>query len=150
MTTLKVKDKEYKLKFGYKSFKNSGILKEVVEMQKKLSNAKENDESDIATIEEVFDLNSKLVLAALQKNHEEFRANYKDQESVEKKIEMVDDLMDEYMDEEDSMSIMDLFGALTEELFNNGFLSSKSENLEKSAKEQNATVVPTDHKKKEN
>ena len=159
MTTLKVGDKEYKLKFGYKSFKKSGILREVVSMRKKISGAKEN--TDVSTeneedelgnleiLEEVLELNSKLVLAALQKYNEEFRTDYKSEEEVQAIIDKVDDLMDDYMDEEDSMSIMDLFSTLTEELFNNGFLSKKSEKLEEALAQQDATIVPIDHKQSE-
>lgn len=157
MTTLKVKDKEYKLKFGYKSFKKSGILREVVAMQKKIKKpwkeeeeAESNAEDNIEILEEVLELNSKLVLAALQKNHEEFRADYENPELIEKIIDKVDDLMDDYMDEEGSMPIMDLFSALTEELFNNGFLSKKSPKLEEAAEKQDATIIPIDHKQGEN
>lgn len=152
MIVLKIKDKEYKLKFGYKSFKKSGVLREVVEMQKKIkgSGAEENEEDNIGALEEILELNSRLVLAALQKNHEEFRTDYKSEEDVSMIIEKVDDLMDDYMDEDDSMSIMDLFSKLAEELFNNGFLSKKSEKLEESLTEQDATIIPMDHKKKEN
>lgn len=160
MTTLKVKDKEYKLKFGYKSFKQSGILREVVSMRKKISGAKENADDNaeneenelenLEILEEVLELNSKLVLAALQKHNEEFRTDYKNKEEVQKIVDKVDDLMDDYMDEEDSMSIMDLFSTLTEELFNNGFLSKKSEKLEEALTQQDATIVPIDHKQSEN
>ena len=151
MIKIKVKEKEYSLKFGYKSFKKSGILHEVVAMQKKMKeNGGEDAEGNIDMLEKVLDLNSKLVAAALQKNHEEFRAEYGDEESEKKVINMVDDLMDDYMDEEDSMSIMDLFEKLMEELFDNGFLSKKSESLEESLETQDATIIPMDHKQKEN
>lgn len=160
MITLKVKEKEYNLKFGYKSFKQSGILREVVSMRKKISGTKENADADtqneddglenLEILEEVLELNSKLVLAALQKYHEEFRTDYKSIDEVQTIIDKVDDLMDDYMDEDDSMSIMDLFTTLTEELFNNGFLSKKSEKLEEAAEKLDATVIPIDHKQSEN
>lgn len=158
MITLKIKGKEYNLKFGYKSFKKSNILNEVVSMQKKIKNPNENTGENTAEsamenieiLERVLELSSKLVLAALQKYHEEFRADYKREEEVQKIIDKVDDLMDDYMDEEDSMSIMDLFMTLTEELFNNGFLSKKSPKLEEAAEKMDATVIPIDHKQSEN
>lgn len=148
MITLKVKDKGYKLKFGYKSFKESGVLHEVVEMQKKLQDAK--SENGIEALEDVFELNSKLLLAALQKYNEEFRVDYNDKEAVQMYIDKVDNFIDDYMEEENAMSIMELFSTLSEELFNNGFLSKKSEKLEKALTEQNATVIPIDHKQIEN
>ncbi len=156
MIVLKVKDKEYKLKFGYKSFKKSGILREVVAMQNKvkkpddIENTEESAEDNIEVLEEVLELNSKLVLAALQKNHEEFRADYNNPDSVASIVDKVDDLMDDYMDEEDSMSIMELFNKLVDELFNNGFLSKKSDKLEVAAEAQDATVIPIDHLRSEN
>lgn len=156
MITLKVKDKEYRLKFGYKSFKKSGILREVIAMQKKIKKpesgdaAAENAEDNIQILEEVLDLNSKLVLAALQKNHEEFRADYDSPSSVNEIVDKVDNFMDDYMDEEESMSIMELFNKLVDELFNNGFLQKKSEKLEKALEDQDTTVVPIDHLRKEN
>lgn len=158
MIKLKVKDKEYKLKFGYKSFKKSGILKEVVAMQTKARESKEESgqeqekdvENQVELLEEVLELNSKLVLIALQKHHEEFRIDYENKEEMNSLIDRVDDFMDDYMDEEDSMSIMELFNKLVDELFNNGFLSKKSEKLKESLTEQDATIIPMDHKKKEN
>lgn len=153
MTTLKVKDREYKIKFGYKSFKNSGILREVVSMQKKTKEAKDADDETVDNIdllEDVLDLNSKLVLVGLQKYNEEFRVDFEDEKATEKMIDKVDDLMDDYMDEEDSMSIMDLFGELTGELFENGFLSKKSKSLEENLEKQDATIVPIDHRQSEN
>lgn len=156
MIKLKVKDKEYKLKFGYKSFKNSGILKEVVDMQKHLrgtDNDKEEEKSEtdnLEAISDVFELNSKLVLAALQKNHEEFRADYKNPDSINECVDKVDDLLDDYMEEPDSMSVMTLFEKLANELFDNGFLSEKSEKLEAALEATDATIVPTDHRPTEN
>lgn len=153
MVVLKIKNKDYKLKFGYKSFKKSGVLREVVAMQNELKDSKEDSEDgtgNIELLEQVFEANSKLVLAALQKYNEEFRVDYNNPESVQECIEKVDDLMDDYMEEEDAMPVMDLFSALTNELFNNGFLLRKSEKLEKNLAEQDSTIVPADHKKKEN
>lgn len=129
MLKLKVKGTEYKLKFGYKSLKRTNILKEVTEMQNKLQKSRAGSEGDFENAElfdEVLDVCSKLVLAALQKYHEEFRADYKKPDSVQAQIDKVDDFIDDYMDEGDSMSIMDLFQVLAEELYNDGFLSKKS------------------------
>lgn len=143
MLKLNVKGIEYKLKFGYKSLKNTNILKEVIQMQKKLRDIKgadkESEESEtkkekeiteienMEIMEEILGICSKLVLAALQKYHKEFRADYKNPKSVQECIEKTDDFIDDYMDEEDSMPIMELFNALAEELFNDGFLSKKQE-----------------------
>lgn len=152
MITLTVKGKDYKLKFGYKSFKKSGLLREVVAVQKKAQGVDGDDnglENSLEVLEKVFEINSKLVLAALQKYNEDFRINYDNPKSIQEAIDKVDDFMDDYIDEEDSMPVMDLFNALVGELFNGGFLSKKSEVLEDALTEQDATVVPIDHKRAE-
>lgn len=136
MLTLKVKDKEYKLKFGYKSFKKTKILSEAVAMQSRLesldSKKKKKGDllSDVELIEDILQLVSKLVLAALQKFHAEFRVDHRDPESVRKSEDMADDLIDDYMDEEGAMDVMTLFGVLFQELFNEGFLPKNGENPE--------------------
>lgn len=153
MVALKVKDKEYNLKFGFKSLRRTKILKEVVDIRKKLyeGDGGENaEEKGIEQLEEVLDLTCKLVLSGLQKYHKEFCADYKDEKSIEEQTEKVEELIEDYMDEEESMPIIDLFNVLVDELFNNGFLFKKTEKPENVMENQDATVIPEDHKKKEN
>lgn len=155
MLKLNVKGTEYKLKFGYKSLKNTNILKEVIQMQKKLHDAKGEgggeEIENMEVLEEVLGICSKLVLSALQKYHEEFRADYKNPESVQACVEKVDDFIDDYMDEEDSMPIMELFNTLAEELFSDGFLSKKQETkTEKKVLEMKTKQAETEMKAEEN
>ena len=96
----------------------------------------------------MFNLNSKLVLAALQKYHKEFRADYKNPESVSECEEKVDDLLDEYMDEEGAMDVGTMFAALLQELFSQGFLPKNGENPE--TKETNETDAAAETQKTEN
>lgn len=149
MTTLKVKDKTYKIKFGYRALAKSGVLKEVVKMQSAIDKKDEKD-AVVDLIADVFDILAKLVLAGLQKLNEDFVCDYDDENIVSAKIENVYDLLDEYMDEEESLGVMELFSELTNELLNNGFLSKKSKELEESLEKQDATIVPMDHQKTEN
>lgn len=151
MTTLKVKDVTYKIKFGYRALAKSGVLKEVVKMQGAIDK-KDDDNKDafVDLVADVFDILAKLVLAGLQKFNESFACDYDDENSVSAGIEKVYDLLDEYMDEEESLGVMDLFSELTNELLNNGFLSKKSKELEENLEKQDATIVPMDHKKAEN
>lgn len=100
---------------------------------------------NIDTLTAMMNVIPKIILAGLQKDHEEYRCDYDNEEDVKEKTDRVIDLVDDYMDEEDSLDIMDLFSALVDELFENGFLSKKSEKLEKAMENQNATVTPTDH-----
>lgn len=149
MTTLKVKDKTYKIKFGYRALAKSGVLKEVVKMQSAIDK-KDEKGAVVDLIADVFDILAKLVLAGLQKFNETFSCDYDDESSVSAGIERVYDLLDEYMEEEESLSVMDLFTELTNELLNNGFLSKKSKGLEENLEKQDATIVPMDHQKTEN
>lgn len=157
MLKLNVKGKEYTLKFGYKTMAKSGLLKEVVDLRKLISDKKQDDKDqdnseEIAEmLPTILDLNTKLVLAALQRHyHEDFGVDYDNADSVKACIEKVYDFLDDYMDEDDSMGIMDLFQELTGELFENGFLSKKSSKLEQAATEQDATTIPMDHQRTEN
>lgn len=151
MLTLRVKGQDYKLKFGYKALGKSGILKEVTAMQKAIKERKdegegeENSDAMLDMLGDIFDLNSRLVLAALQKYNQEYRVDYDSQASLKNGIEKVYDFMDDYMDEEDAMDIMTLFTELMNDLFDNGFLSKKSEKLEQAMIEMDATAAPTDH-----
>ena len=155
MLKLNVKGTEYNLKFGYRSFRRAGVLKEAVAMQrrmqefgKKKKKPEEETAEEMEMLEEMFNLNSKLVLAALQKYHKEFRADYKNPESVSECEEKVDDLLDEYMDEEGAMDVGTMFAALLQELFSQGFLPRNGENPE--TKETNETDAATETEKNEN
>lgn len=86
-----------------------------------------------------------LMLAGLQKKHPEFEVDYDNAEDVKVKTDLVIDLIDDYADDDDSMDISDLFSALTDELFNNGFLSQKSKKLEEAMEQTDSTITPTDH-----
>ncbi len=156
MTTLKVKDKTYKIKFGYRALAKSGVLKEVAKIQNAISKEKDSEDDNklddgvIDLLADVFDILAKLVLAGLQKFNKDFACDYDNDESVKEGIEKVYDLLDEYTEDEDSLSIMDLFTELADELLNNGFLSRKSKELKKNLEKQDATIVPMDHQKAEN
>lgn len=147
MTILKVNGKEYKIKFGYRALAKSKILKQVIEMQKEVQ--ENGNESMMDKISDIFDLLSDLVLAGLQKYNPEFKCDYDMPSSVSENMEKVYDLLDDYMDDEEGESILDLFMNLVTELIDNGFLSKKSEAVEAALIQQNATVIPTDHQKKE-
>ena len=149
MMVIKVREKEYKIKYGYRALAKSGILKEVVGIQTRISN---NGEENVAGIMDIlpdaFDVLAKAVLAGLQKNNAEYKCDYDLPSDVQAKLDEVYDLLDDYMEEDDSLPIMELFSELCEELLNNGFLSKKTEELEANLIEQDATVVPMDHLKK--
>lgn len=163
MFSMKINEKEYIVKFGYFSLAKSNLISEVMKLQdiidennRKRENREKfpeysDDETDstkeyVILIQGVMDILPKLLLAGLQKKHEEFSVNYDSAYDVKKKEHEIMELLDDYMDDENSMDMMDLYMKLVEELFNNGFLSQKSQKLEKAMTETDATVTPTDHK----
>lgn len=186
MIELKIKDKAYKVKYGYKALAKSGVLKQVISIQTELADRnkrieaeeeerknKENfpeyntdelgnpievEEDDSENVAEYFDLIEQimgilpsLILAGLQREHkDEYKVNYSDEEDLNDKLDKVVDLLDDYMDEEDSLDVTDLFGNLTDELFNSGFLFKKSEKLEIAMEKTDSTVTPTDHLRPQN
>ncbi len=158
MLKLKVKEKEYILKFGYRVLAKTTLLKDVVGIQTMFKDSKENEQNEnddeetekiVENLPMLIEVNSNLVLAGLQRYHEEFRVDYDNPESVKAGLEKVYDFMDDYMDEEDSIAVFDLFGMMIGELTDNGFLSKKSPQMEQAATEQDATIIPMDHQKTE-
>ena len=146
---LKVNGIEYRLKFGYRVLAKTELLKEVAEMQD-LFSAEDNQTEVMKNLPKLIDLNSRLVLAGLQKYNEDFKVNYDDNNSVNAVLDKVYDFMDDYMDDPESKPVIDLFGDMVGELIDNGFLSKKSLKLEQAATEQDATVIPLDHQSKKN
>lgn len=178
MFTIKVNEKEYRIKFGYLALSKSGILSEVMKIQNIVSEKEKKDkaieeekknretfpeyydsddaieendtEDNIIFLQNIMAVLPKLILAGLQKNHKEFAADYDLEDDVKRKEYEVIELLDDYMDEEDSLDMIDLYSGLVEELFNNGFLARKSQKLEKAMTETDATTTPTDHKAPKN
>lgn len=153
MLKIKVKDTEYKIKFGYKAIAKGNILKDIVALQKKFSDQGEEDNTEkyIAMIDEVLDITSRLLLAGLQKYHSDvFGYDPDDEKSVKNAKDIIENFIDDYIDEDDSMELMELFTALQDELMDNGFLFGKSQKAEEAMIEQDATIAPQDHKKKQN
>lgn len=153
MLKIKVKDAEYKIKFGYKAIAKSNVLKDIVALQKRFSDqtdGEDNTEKYIEMIDEVLDITSRLLLAGLQKYHSDvFGYDPDDPKSVKNVKDIIENFIDDYIDEDDSMELMELFTALQDELMNNGFLFGKSQKAEEAMIEQDATVAPQDHKKKQ-
>lgn len=137
MFSFKVKDKEYKVKFGYMVLSQSDILTRTSD----LGNIK-NPQALMSTLPE-------LLLAGLQsKQKEEF--GYETEEEKKAAYEKVCELLDEYEDEsteENPKSGFDLFQKMNKELEKNGFLSGILKMMEETEKNQKITKIPQDHKK---
>lgn len=137
--TLKVKEKEYRVKFGYNSFCDTDLMDRTADLLKIFQGeGVENDEdvTGMGKIKELFSCVRDLLYVGFAKCN-----------PVEK-VQDIGDILDDYHDEgseEDQRGILDLFTKLTEELMNEGFLGDM---MKKMAEEANKTAkVPQDHKK---
>lgn len=116
---LKLRDKEYEIKFGYRATVESGLLNQLAQM----SNMKDGETNVMESAEKMMMWLPEFVLVGLQKFHkEEFGCNWSDKKDREEKTDKVFDMLDDYFDKEDS-DFMKLFADLQEELMKNGFLS---------------------------
>lgn len=140
MMTLKVKDKEYKIKFGYNSFCDTDLMDRTAELLNIFQNAKVADDksaSSIGMLKDLFNCVRELLYVGFRK--------FNPVETVQE----IGDILDDYHDEgteDEPKSIMVLFTDLTGELMNGGFLGDmmkETNNLEKVVK------MPQDHKKPE-
>lgn len=142
MMVLKVKDNEYKVKFGYNSFCDTDLMDRTTDLLKLLQGAEVEDDKDVAglgIIKEMFLCVRDLLFVGFQK--------YNAVETVQEIGEIIDDYHDEAQGGE-KRGILDLFTNLSEELMNEGFLG---EVLEAFAENQEETEkkpkTPQDHKK---
>lgn len=142
MFSFKVRDKEYKVRFGYRVLCRTNLIDRVVNItrQKDEEHAFQNMISTVA----------ELLLAGLQKSHrDEF--GYETDAEKDAALERIYDMLDAYEDESTEESPQDgfaMFEKLQEELMKNGFLSKITEANAKAAERQNATKLPQGHKKK--
>ena len=116
MMILKVKGKEYKVKFGFNSFCDTDLLERTGDLLKVFQSQNvenDNDVTGIGKIKDLFTCVRELLYFGFMK--------YNPVADVQK----VGDILDDYHDEateENANSIMELFTKLTEELMQEGFL----------------------------
>ena len=140
MMVLKVKEKEYRVKFGYNSFCDTDLMDRTSDLLKIFQGAGVEDDKDVTgmgKIKELFSCVRDLLFVGFKK--------FNPVEAVQEIGEILDDYHDEAPDGE-KRGIIDLFTQLTEELMNEGFLGDLMEQLTAVPKEQKK-VVPQDHKK---
>lgn len=139
MLTIKVKDKEYTIKFGYEPTLKSRLLSRVAKMT---VNMKKGSENNLEQIEDMLLFLPDVVLIGLQKFHsDEFGYNLDTNEGYEEAKEKAFSLVGDYVDTGD-VDITDFFTELQEELTANGFLKKLFE------KEVEKAQATSDSKKK--
>lgn len=130
---IKIKGKEYKIKFGYKPTLKERIISKVVRF------ANITNENDLEKVEDLLLFLPELILVGLQVNHEEFRYNIDTGEGKEEQLEKSFNLIEDYL-EEDNADILDLFVRLQEALTEDSFLSTLFQKEQSSVKMQNKMI----------
>ncbi len=115
---LKIGEREFNIKFGYKPTLKSRIISKLVRMS---AAAKTDGEADMETIEDMLLFLPELLLVGLQVCHEEFRYDYDTGEGREEQLDKAFALTGEYMDGKDA-DIMTFFNQLQEALLQDSFL----------------------------
>ena len=133
MMTLTVKGVEYKVKFGFNSFVDTDLMERTEAMIKIFDEkANKDDVYGMGRIKEMFSVVRELLFVGFKK--------YNPFENVAE----IGDLLDDYIEEgteENPHDLLELFGQLSEELMNEGFLKGVMNAVEKQAKR------PQDHLK---
>lgn len=137
---LNVGKKKYTIKFGYKAVAKSGIIKKALAIEIIADN---DDYGEM--IETMLSVVADMVLAGLQKTESSYSVDYDNKEDVRNKTEKVFDLLDDYIAQEEALTIPELFQELMSEMFDAGFFGKKSERMEQIAQETDATIIPMDH-----
>ena len=112
MMTLKVKDKEYKVKFGYNNFCDSDLLDRTADAMGIVGELKGavNDTTTMEKVRKLFTLVRELLFEGFKK--------YNPANSLGE----VGDILDDYLDDDpENHGLVDLFGQLIVELMGGGF-----------------------------
>lgn len=138
--TLKVKDKEYKVRFTYNNFADSDLLDrtfETLTLVQEMRQGKENTEENTSSVEKIkklFSLNRELLFVGFKK------------ENPVESIETVGDILDDYLDEDPkNHGLIDVFNMISEELLANSFFGDL---LTKMTKAMQETLAKKSAKKK--
>ena len=116
MMVLKVKDTEYKVKFGYNSFCETDLMERTEDLLKLFQSTGADDDKDVAglgKVRELFLCVRDLLFVGFKK--------FNPVETVQEVGDIIDDYQDE-APEGEKRGVMNIFTQLSEELMNAGFL----------------------------
>lgn len=135
MLKINVNNKEYKIRFGYRVLCESDLIDKITAVFSSENNKKE--------VRGILDTVAEVLLAGLQKYHSnEFGYNKIGYENAKAKVyELMDDYEDEST-EENPQDCYDLFQALQNELFENGFFK-KIQKVSAETKAEKTRKIPT-------
>jgi len=125
MMTLKVKDKEYQLKYGFNNFCDTDLLDRTSEMLDILRDR--SIEKDNAFTRRMFILVRELVFEGLKKMNPV--------DSIEEAGDILDDYFDEGTEKE-SHGLMDIFSKIANELLAEGFIGDLLKTAQKAVEKK--------------
>lgn len=130
MLTLKIGEKELKVKYGYEATLKTRLLSRLAKNESAEENGMENAEKILLFLPE-------FLLVGLQKFHsDEYGFNYEKGTGKDEQIEKMFSLIEDYIDSNEEEDAITLYNALTSELVENGFLKSQLQKEVSKAKEQ--------------
>lgn len=135
---LKVREKEYSIKFAYKPTLKEHIISKFVKFAD-LSNGDKEDYFE--KVEDLLLFLPEAVLVGLQVHHPEFKYNCDTGEGKEEQLDKAFSLVEEYMDSEGA-DVMAFFNQIQEALLEDSFLRSLFQKERKKAEEIEETVQP--------
>lgn len=130
MLTLKIGEKELKVKYGYEATLKTRLLSRLAKNEVSEENGMESAERTLLFLPE-------FLLVGLQKFHsDEYGFNYEKGTGKDEQIEKMFSLIENYIDSNEEEDAITLYNALTSELVENGFLKSQLQKEVNKAKEQ--------------
>lgn len=144
MMVLKVKEEEYRVKFGYNSFCDTDLMDRTQDLLELFKGEEVEDDADVNSlgkIKELFCCVRDLLYVGFEK--------YNPVETVQDIGNILDDY-NEDATEEDKRGLLDLFIMLAEELMSEGFLAGLMKEMNAEYIQNNGekiTKIPQDHKK---
>ncbi len=144
MMTLKVGEKELKIKFGYKPTLKERVISKIV----KISNVNSDGSVDLEKVEDLLLYLPEILLVGLQVFHEEYRYNYDTKEGKQEQLDNAFDLIDEYAS--NGGDLMQLFDDIQEEMQADSFLASLFQKEQKAQEAENAVQTPEKTENSEN
>jgi hypothetical protein len=143
MITLKVNEKEYKVKFGFNSLCDTDLLDRTQELINIFNNEKAETDEDVKGIGKIKDLFScvrELLFVGFER--------YNPVNSIQEIGNILDDYYDEGKSIGEDRGIINLFVILTSELASEGFLAGLLNQMTDGVEEKNnISKIPQDHKK---
>lgn len=130
MLTLKIGEKELKVKYGYEATLKTRLLSRLAKNEASEENGMESAERMLLFLPE-------FLLVGLQKFHsDEYSFNYEKGTGKDEQIEKMFSLIEDYIDNNEEEDAITLYNALSNELVENGFLKSQLQKEVSKAKEQ--------------